>query len=153
MPHSSAITSALIAKLLARPTLMTLTPDGVFFNIAGASMATGGPCTRFVIVSLVLSLDEWTFPRRAFEDALYLVEARVLSTSGGNAHAAAAEIDAELDPQPPDPPATLTVPGYGLMGMAREEATEAIEFDDVDPSIQWTRCGGRYRVQCAVVAS
>jgi hypothetical protein len=148
--RSSAITVALINKLLADAALMALTPDGVFKDVAGASMADGGSPKRFVIVSLVTSADRWEFRRRAFEDALYLVEARMLSSvPGANVEAAGERIDALLDPQPPQPPATLTVPGYGLMDLARDEAVESTEFDDGDASIQWNRCGGRYRVKVA----
>lgn len=148
---SSAVTSALINKLLADGPLMALAPDGVFKDVAGASMANGLNPTRFVIVSRVPGgRDVWEFGRRAFEDGLYLVEARMLSSvAGANVEAAAARIDALLDPQPPQPPATLTVAGYGLMEIVREEPIESTEFDDVDSSIQWNRCGGRYRVMVA----
>jgi len=153
--RSSAITIALINKLLGDAALMALTPDGVFFKVATKSMVTGGNCSRFVIVSLVLATDTPIFNARGFEDALYLVEARVLSSSVAHpltvAHDAAERIDALLDPQPPAAPATLTIPGYGLMALAREEATEDIEFDDVDESIQWNRCGGHYHLWAAPV--
>jgi hypothetical protein len=154
MPRSSAIRSALINKLLADATLMALTPDGVFGDVAGASLVTGGTAKRFVIVSLVTAIDEWEFQRRAFEDGLYLVEARILSSSVagalGKVHDAAERIDVLLDPQPPAAPATLTVAGYGLMELAREEPLEMTEFDEADASILWHRCGGHYRLQMSV---
>lgn len=142
--RSAAITNALIAFLLADAELMALTPDGVFKSVAGRSMATGGNAERFVIVSLVTSTNTRVFNRRGFQEALYLVEARMLSTAGGQVNDAAARIDDLLDPQPPAPPVTLTIPGYGLMACYQDEAVEAVEFDDLDPSIRWDRAGGRY---------
>jgi hypothetical protein len=154
--RSSAITSALINKLLADAPLMALTPDGVFFGVAGPSMVDGGTAKRFVIISPVTAVNVPVFQRRAYLDGLYLVEARMLSTSVPNAltrvHDAAERIDAILDPQPPEPPATLTVPGFELMTIFQEDPTELIEFDDADSSIQWFRGGGNYRAQLAVAA-
>jgi hypothetical protein len=142
--RSSAITSALIAKLLADATLMALVPDGVFKSVAGKSLVTGGNSTRFVIVSPIISTNTRVFNRRAFQEALYLVEARMFA--GGNVNDAAARIDELLDPQPPLPPATLTIPGYGLMALYQDEATDDVEVDDTDPSKYWNRAGGRYGV-------
>jgi hypothetical protein len=156
--RSSAISSALITKLLADATLMALTPDGVFYGVAGPSMAVAGATAkRFVIVSLVTCENVPVFGRRSHQHALYLVEARILSSSVANAltrvHDAAERIDALLDPQPPAAPATLTIPGYTLMGLSQNEPTEDIEFDDADASIQWNRCGGRYDVWAAPIAA
>lgn len=148
--RSSAITNALIAYLLADAELMALTPDGVFKKVAGASMATGGSSKRFVIVSLITSTNTRVFKRRAFQEALYLVEARMLSTPTAPTAAlvndAAARIDELLDPQPSAGPPTLTIPDYSLMALFQDEATEDVEFDDQDPSIRWDRAGGRYGV-------
>ena len=151
--RSTAITSALINKLRADAELTALAPDGVFNNVAGASMAaTGGTAKRFVIVSFIVGTNARVFRRRAYTDALYLVEARMLSTAGGDVNAAAARIDELLDPQPPDPPATLTIPGFALMALYQDEPTESTEFDDADRSIQWHRGGGRYHVWAAPAA-
>ena len=147
--RNTAITSALIAKLLADAPLMALTPDGVFKDVAGKSMANAGTAKRFVIVSLVVATNVQKMQGRAHQDALYLVEARMLSTAGGNVNDAAARIDDLLDPQPPAPRATLTIPGFGLMAIYQDEPTEATEFDDADASIVWQRAGGRYRVWTA----
>lgn len=146
MSENPAITNALIAYLLADAALMALVPDGVFKSVAGASLATGGNATRFVIVSLIDGHNTRVFGRRAFREALYLVEARMLSTTGGNVDAAAARIDAVLDPQPPASPVELTIPGWGLMACYQDEAIESIEVDEDDPSIRWDRAGGRYGV-------
>ena len=142
MADSSDIDAALVAKLAGDATLAGLlqTAPAVFVDIAPPGM------TKFVIVSLIEEHDEDSFGERAFEDALYLVEARMLSTAGGNIKAAAARIDALLDPQPPDLPATLVVSGYGLMTIAREERIRGTEQDDLDPAILWHRRGGHYRL-------
>lgn len=143
---SSAITNALIAYLLADATLMALVPDGVFKAIAGDSFVAGRNATRFVIVSLITSTNRRVFGKRGFQEALYLVEARMLSTTGGDVNAAAARIDQLLDPQPPASPAEFTIPGYGLMAIYQDEALDTVEFDDQDRSIRWDRAGGRYGV-------
>lgn len=151
--RNTAITSALINYLWADAALRALTPDGVFRNIAGLSMATGGAAKRFVIVSLIAGHNVRVFEGRGRLEALYLVEARMLSTAGGNINEAAARLDELLDPQPPLAPATLTIPGWGLVGLYQDEPTEDTEFDEADPSIVWDRAGGRYGVWAAPVAA
>lgn len=143
-PDSSAIMNAIIAKLGADATLLGLLPNGVY----EAEAPPGS--TRFVIVSQILATDTDMFGARAFEDALYLVEARALSTTTADVKAAAARIDALLDPQPPAPPATLDVPGYGLMVITRQEFIRGIEVDDKDPTLRWKRRGGHYQVMMSV---
>jgi len=140
MPDSSVIDNALVAKLLADATLMALVPDGVFIDEAGASMATGGTPTRFVLVSLVDENDVPMFNARAYEDALFMVKAVMLSSAGGDVKAAAARIDTLLEQ------GTLTATGYSLMAMRRESRIRFIEPDDNDPSIRWFHRGGRYQV-------
>jgi hypothetical protein len=135
---SSDVDNALVAKLGADSTLLALMPNGVYWDEAPQGS------TRFVIVSLVDERDTAMFGSRAFEDALYLVEARALSTSGGNVKDAAARIDALLEN------ATLAVAGYKLMVIQREERVRVTEVDDVDRSIRWQRRGGRYRVMTSV---
>jgi hypothetical protein len=137
MADSSAILNALIAKLGSDTALLALMPNGVHEDVAPALSA------RFVIVSQILSVDKSVFQRRAWEDALYLVEAR--TRNNGDVRAAAARIDVLLDG------GTLTVSGFGLMKLQREEFVRGTEADEVDSSILWIRRGGRYRVQMAVV--
>lgn len=146
MSNSSAIANALIAKLGASETLLALMPNGVYEGIAPEG------ATRFVIVSQIISVDVDVFRARAFEDALFLIQARATTKSGGDVSAAAAEIDALLDPQAGSSPseATLDVTGYGLMVIKREEFVREIERDEKDASIVWKRRGGRYRVQMAL---
>lgn len=142
MPSSSAIMNALIAKLGSDTALLALMPHGVYEDLAPPNS------TRFVIVSQVISTDEDVFGKRAWEDALYLVQAR--SRDGGNVAAAADEIDALLAPQAPLAPATLNVPGFALMVITREEFVREVEADESDPSILWKRRGGRYRVMVSL---
>jgi hypothetical protein len=151
--RNTAVTSALINFLLADAALRALVPDGVFKDLPGPSMAHGGNATRFVVVSYIGGPPVTTFGGRSHTDTLYLVEAQMLSTAGGNVNAAAERLDDLLDPQPPAPPCALTVPGFGVMAVVIEEPTEATERDAADSSIVWTRAGGRYHVWTAPTRS
>jgi hypothetical protein len=133
-PDSSEVDAALAAKLLADGALMAIATDGVFFDEASQGK------TKFVIISLVTENDEPMFNARAYEDATYLVKYVEQGTSGLNAKAAAARIDAVLDNQP------LTVTGYKLMMMQRVERVRITEVDEIDNSIRWQHRGGRYQV-------
>lgn len=137
MPDSSDIDSALVAKLAADATLLGYMPNGVYVDEAPQGM------TRFVIVSLIEEHDVQQFGGRDHEDALYLVEARALSTAGATIKQAAARIDALLDN------GTLTITGYRLMLLQREARIRSTEVDDVDPTIRWYRRGGHYRLMAA----
>lgn len=145
MPDTSAIHSALVSLLQADATLHGYMPDGVYWNLARAGS------TRFVLVSILDSLDESQFSGRSWESLLYLVKAVALKTDMNppNMAAAAARIDALLDPQPPMPPATLIVPGYTLMLLEREAAIDYPEQDETNTAIVWFHRGGRYRVMMA----
>lgn len=134
MPDSSDVDAALVAKLLGDATLTATMPDGVYFD-EGKQGAT-----KFVIVSLVSESDEPMFNARAYEDAIYLVKAVALGTSGADVKTAAARIDALLDGQP------LAVTGYALMVMQRVERIRYTEVDDVDRAIRWQHRGGRYQI-------
>jgi hypothetical protein len=139
---TSDIAAALIAKLGSDTELLTLCPNGVYWDQAPPG------ATRFVIVSFVAAEDVGVFGRRAIEDGLYHVEARMLSTvAGANPKAAAARIDAVLEDQP------LTVAGYVWMTTHREAPTRMTEIDAVDTSIQWFRRGGHYRIQMSLVGA
>jgi len=128
-------------KLGSDAQLLTLCPNGVYWDEAPPGS------TRFVIVSFVSSLDVGVFGKRAIEEGVYMVEARMLSTvPGANIKAAAARIDALLEDQP------LTVPGYTWMTMHREEALRMTEVDAMDPTIRYFRRGGRYRIEMATAA-
>jgi hypothetical protein len=134
MPDSSAIDAALVAKLIGDATLMAITTDGVWMDEAAPE------ATKFVIISLIEATDEPMFAGRAFEDALYLVKAVTLNSSGADVKTAAARIDALLDHQP------LTVAGYSHCLTRRERRERHTEVDDQDTSIRWQHRGGQYRV-------
>jgi hypothetical protein len=134
MPDSSDIDNALIALLGADATLLSLCPNGVYWAEAPPG------ATRFVIVSLIDEADVQQFGGRSYEDALYLVVARMFSKAGGDIKAAAARIDALLDRQ------TLTATGYTPMAMHRESRVRITEVDDADPTLRWQHRGGHYRV-------
>jgi len=136
-PDSSAIANALIAKLGADTALLALVPDNVHEDM--------GPegATRFVVVSQILATDQSVlFEGRVIEDALFLVEARVLKGAGPTSAcaAAAARIDELLED------GTLDVPGFQVSAMFREEFVRGTEVDERDRTIVWKRRGGRYRV-------
>lgn len=141
-PDTSKVLNALIAKVGSSAPLLSLMVNGVYEDM-------GAPgATKFVVVSELIAIDTPVFGGTAFVDGLYLVEARALLTpgvtgSGGEVGAAALIIDELLHDQP------LTVEGYELMTMHREEFVRGVEVDAVDRGIRWKRRGGRYRVQVA----
>jgi hypothetical protein len=136
-PDSSAIANALIAKLGADTELLAHVPDNVHEDM--------GPegAKRFVVVSQILATDQAVMNQgRVIEDALFLIEARVLKGSGPTTAcaAAAARIEALLED------GTMDVPGYRVTQMFREEFVRGTEVDERDRTIVWKRRGGRYRV-------
>jgi hypothetical protein len=135
---SSEIDAALSNKLLTDPTLAGLMPDGVWFDVGKKG------ATKFVVVSLLSALDEHMFQGRAYEGPLYLVKAVALSTTGADVKAAAARIDALLDG------GTLTITGYGLLAMQREERVRYTEVDQENDA-RWQHRGGHYSVMAAAV--
>lgn len=139
MADSSEIDAALVGRLLADAPLAALLPDGVFIDLANAG------AQRFVIVSLVSEADAPTFDQpRAFEDAVYMVKAVALSSTGANIRDAAKRIDDLLDGGP------LTIPGYQLMTLHRESRFRAVEADEGDKTIRWEHRGGNYRLMAYV---
>jgi len=137
LSDSSEIDNALIAKLGSDLQLLALCPNGVYMDEAPPGS------TRFVIVSLVEGLDVEVFGGRGYEDILYAVSARMLSSAGGDIKAAAARIDALLQDAP------LTAAGYVWSTTFRESRIRHTEVDDTDESIRWLHRGGNYRVQMA----
>lgn len=134
MPDSSDVDAAIVTTLQTDATLAALLPGGVFVDEAPAG------ATQFVIVSLVDEADAGVFGTRAYEDALYLVEARELSTVAvKNIKAAAARIDVLLEQ------GSLTATGYPAITTRRESRIRLTEVDAVDASIRWQRRGGHYR--------
>ncbi len=152
MAEAWRVTNALLAKLQGDATLAALMPDGAWLDEAPPG------AKRFVIVSLIDSTNVRAFGGLAWIDSLYWVEARALSTTGGNVHLAASRVAVLLDPLAPLAPATLAFPagsGYAFLPQrgCGEQDTERIEVDEIDPSIRWKRCGGHYRIQVAPIAA
>jgi hypothetical protein len=144
MRNSSDVDAALMAYLGSDPTLLSLCPNGVYFDEAPEGL------TRFVIVQLA---DEADAPMqggggRAYESALYTIEARMLSTAGGDINAAAARLDALLEDQKLLAPGSPSedVPGYAWMMTTREGRFRQTERDAINPTIRWFRRGGHYRL-------
>jgi hypothetical protein len=136
MADTSDIASALIAKLGSDAELLSLCPNGVYWDEAPPGS------TRFVIVAFINAIDRGVFGKRAIEEGIYLVEARMLSTvQGANIKRAAARIDELLEDQP------LTVAGYTWSTMHRVEPVRMTEVDELDPSIRWNRRGGQYFIE------
>jgi hypothetical protein len=133
----ATVTIALLQILQQDAPLRVLMPDGAWF----AEAPSGS--TRFVILQLVSSAEVPMFGGPAYKDAVYLVEARALMTSGADVEAAFARITTLLTD------ADLVIPGYGAMLSQFEEELETVEVDDIDPSIRWNRCGGHLHVMVA----
>lgn len=140
---SSDVDNALVAKLGADATLLSLMPNGVYWDEAPPGS------TRFVIVSLIIATDTAMFGGRAYEDRRYQVEARGLSTTTPptDMRNAAARIDELLEG------GDLTIEGYGVMVMQRVESIRLTEVDSVDASLRWFHRGGRYQVMVAPAAT
>jgi hypothetical protein len=135
---SAAIDAAIIAKLVNDPTLQTLAPDGVWFEVAKEGAAT------FIRVSLADQFDEPMYGGTAYETALYLIEFFDRNPSGDRAKQGAARIHELLQDQ------TLTAPGYTWMTVHREKRERHLDIDEIDKSIRWQRRGGYYRVDMSV---
>jgi hypothetical protein len=140
-PDSSDLDNAIVAKLGSDADLLALMPNGVYFGIAPEKS------TQYVLVSLAEAEDVPMFGGRAFETYVYAVKAVELSTvATRNIKAASARIDTILDPRPPAPPLTLTIPGYALKLSRRRDRIRYPEIDAVDRSIRWEHRGGEYTV-------
>jgi hypothetical protein len=138
-PDSAAIGNALIGHLLADTALAALMPDGVYRDVARAGK------TRYVIVSLVDSINQATYEGRAIESGLYLVKAVALKNAAA-VEAAAARIDQLIEDQ-----FWAIAPGLDLMAAYRVASIGTVtELDAVDPDLRWTHSGARYRLDVAV---
>jgi hypothetical protein len=143
---SGEIDTAVLNHLASDATLMAFVPDGIWFDEGPANGK------RFVILSVFDTIDDRRFEGRSHETVIYMIKAVILTTTPNataTARQAAARIDALLDPQPPDPPATIVAPGYSIMASYREPAIPRVrhtEVDDVDPTIRFLHRGGHYRV-------
>lgn len=141
MADSSDIDAALVVKLSSDAALLAICTNGVHVDVPPVS------AVNYVLVSLVDEVDEAKFGGRAYEDALYMVQAVMRwdkDHPAPNIKGAAARIDVLLEDQP------LTVSGYSWMTMHRESRIRATEVDDVDTSIKVLHRGGNYRVQMSL---
>ena len=137
----ATVTVALLAILQQDAALRVLLPGGAWF----AEAPPGS--TRFAILALISATDTPMFGGPAYKDAIYLVEARALSTVGADVEQAYARIVQLLTD------ADLVIEGYGAMLMQFEEDIETVEVDDLDPSLRWNRCGGHLHVMVAPLAA
>jgi hypothetical protein len=133
----ATVTIAILQILQQDAPLRALMPDGAWFAEAPPG------ATRFVILSLVSSMDTPIFGGPAYKESVYLVEARALMTSGADVESAFARITTLLTD------AQLTITDYGAMLVQFEEELEMVEVDTIDPSIRWNRCGGHLHVMVA----
>jgi hypothetical protein len=137
---TSAIANAIIATLGADALLLSLMPNGVYYDIAPPGS------TRFVTVTLVEGADLAEFGRRAIEDAHYLIQAIALSSTQPNVAAAALRIEELLEDVP------LSVAGYGWLTTYRTRPVRESAPDPIDRSQLWHHRGGYYRVQMTPLA-
>jgi hypothetical protein len=139
--NAATVTIAILTILQGDSVLALLLPDGVWFAEAPPG------AQRFAIVQLISAADVPMFGGPAFKDAMYLVEARSLSTVGSDVEAAYQRMADLLTDAP------LPLDGYGAMLMQFEEDVQMVEVDDVDPSIRWNRCGGHLHVMVTTSSS
>ena len=137
MPADSGnVDAALVATLINDPQLMAITTDGAWFDIAQKN------ATKFILLSLLNEDDEPMFNGRAFEDAVYLVKAVTLASTGADVRLAAARIHALLDQK------ALDVAGYGQVTVMRIRRVRYTEVDDQNDA-RWQHRGGHYRVMAS----
>ena len=137
-PDSSNVDDAILLLLMNDPPLHSMMPDGVFYEEANPG------ATRFVIVSLDAEFDEASFGKRTVEEAVYLIKAVALSTSGGDVRSAAARIDALMEDSK-----RITASGFTIVAVNRVERVRTTEVDEMNADLRWQHRGGRYRVQAA----
>jgi hypothetical protein len=137
MADAGLVDAAVVEVLANDAALMTLCPDGVYWDIRpGGSPAPGA----FVIVS---HFDYRREPglggTTLYEEMIYWVVARIAATSKVPARQAAARIDALLHGTLLD----LSAAGYTAMDCARVERRA---YTDVDPvnKTTWHHHGGQY---------
>lgn len=136
-PPPSSVIQALMDVLIEDANsggLMTLMTDGVYSGVARSGS------TKFVLVSLSTSHDEYRFEGIALTDALYLIKAVHLSTSATLARQAAARIFDVLQDQ------VLPISGFAHLLTQRVEEIEEVEVDDENKDIRWQHIGGLYAV-------
>lgn len=132
---SANVDAALISKLAGDATLTTLAPGGVYREVAPLGVAE-----PYVIVQLMNHDDQYLLnTAQAFEAGTYMVKAVQASTSGSAAQAAADRIQALLHN------GSLTITGFRLINLARQERIAYVEIDDVRDR-RYQHRGGLYDV-------
>ena len=139
MAESSNVDAAVVGRLLNDAPLMSLMPDGVYWDL-GVQGAI-----RFVVVSQAFHRDVPMQGGTAYEEFTYVVQAVELAKSGANIQAAAARINALLHD------ATFTITGYDLMCSQRIERLRVVIPDAEDPDKRWQYLGGSYQVSVSPV--
>lgn len=135
MADTSDVDAALVAKLLADPTLAGLLPDGVYFDLAKPS------AERFILVRHQAHQDIPAFGQGSvYERIEYEVTAWVTSTSGADVKTAAARIHTLLED------GALAPTGYRLMTMHRIGRERTTDYDP-DADRRWQFRGGVYLVE------
>lgn len=132
---SANVDAALISTLAGDATLTTLAPGGVYREVAPLGVAE-----PYVIVQLMSHDDQYLLNKaQAFEAGTYMVKAVQASTSGSAAQAAADRIQALLHN------GSLTITGFRLINLARQERIAYVEIDDVRDR-RYQHRGGLYDV-------
>lgn len=144
LPDSDTVDDALVALLagdVGAGGLISLMPDGVWFDDAGHGK------TRYVLIRQLAHedhndlFDGETGPTVAWEKFTYLVKAVEQSVTGASAKAAASRIRALLQG------GTLAPAGYDLMVCQRIERVSYRERDpDNEDARRWHHRGGQYEI-------
>jgi hypothetical protein len=139
---SSEVDAAITALLLNDPTLQTILPDGVYFDV-GAQESQ-----RFILIQQITQRDEPQFDDAnggiAWEEYRYAIQAIALNSTGADVKRAAQRIHELLQDNP-----DLGIVGYSTMRVQRDTSTGRIRFSEVDPentSIRWQHRGAHYLV-------
>jgi len=132
---SQAVDTAIIAKLTGDATLMGLAPGGVYREVAPQ-----GVQEPFIIVQQYTHEDQYLLRRQAaFESFAYLIKAVQQSMTAAAVQACADRIQTLLQN------GTLTITGYTLTLLQREERIATVEIDE-DRDLRYQHRGGLYRV-------
>jgi hypothetical protein len=139
MPDAGLVDAAVMEVLANDAALAALCPDGVYWDIRPPGLPAP---TAFVIVShfdhrAAPGLNDVTL----YENAVYWVVARIMSTSKVAARQAAARIDELLHGTILD----LTAAGYVAMHCARIDRRADTDVDLVN-KVTWQYHGGQYEL-------
>lgn len=134
MSQSVDVDFAVLAQL-ADPTLASLMPGGVYFDIVPASAGS-----KFVLVELYDHEDQYQFQGRAFERFVYDITAVEKASAIGDGEDARQRIEAVLQD------VALTITGYDHSKTRRVRYLRFMRPDENDRANRWQHRGGRYEV-------